>query len=147
MINREFVSRHGLCIANGACRQFKDGMGPQAARETPGTDIGANLHDSICAIKKDEIDAKSHPEGMDCFAGNDPEPFASCETVTAKQPFAAIAAVTGELYTVSKLRLPGKIANVDVDLRRSGASFPTRQNRCEFECGGTHRKPSIPPGY
>jgi len=119
-------------------------VSPKAAGEPPWANIGARLKDLILAVEIDEIDRKSHREGVNGLTGNDPEPFAVCQAFAPEQALAAAMAVTGELHTVSELGAAGDIMNLQAAFRRTGAPLlEARQNRCEFEWRLLHQVPSI----
>ncbi len=67
-------------------------MGGEAGGETPGGDAGPDLADLQAAVHIDKVDGELHPEGVDGFAGDDPEATAGGQAGTSEKTFATLAA-------------------------------------------------------
>jgi hypothetical protein len=71
-----------------------------------------DLFHSLIAIQVDKINRKLHPNGMDGFAGDDPQTFAGSESRSTQQTFSARSSIVGhvdavcEFCSTSHIRYP-----------------------------------------
>lgn len=103
-----------LSTAGGdyASGKLNNGMGTERAGDASGADGLTDLDDAVFAIEIDEIDGELHGEGVDGFAGDDPEALAGAQAGAAEQAFAAARGGAGKFYVVANLGVAGGVADV-----------------------------------
>src|SRR5205823_3982538 len=96
----ENVARQRVSIANRTHWKLEHRVGPQAAGEPPRAHIGPRLDHPVLSVEIDKVDRKSHPEGMDRLARNDPQTFAVSQRLPSEQALATVPPVSREFHPV-----------------------------------------------
>lgn len=107
----ELVSPLSLGIQESPGRQFDDGVGGKAGRESPGADIDADLSDLFMLVNIKEVERELHEEGMDGFTGHDPQAAAGRKAGSAKKPLITGGGGFRYLDTGGDFSLPGEVSN------------------------------------
>jgi hypothetical protein len=138
-LEAEGISQTCLGPTSGACGKFDDRVSAQTCGEAPGANVAPDLDDPALAIKVDQVNGKSHPEGMYRFTGNDPQPFASAEALSSKETFTAIGTVAGKPDVISELSMPGEIGRRNPGFLCSRARSPEpEKDRSQTEMVHVH---------
>jgi hypothetical protein len=76
---------------------------------------------SLVPVQINQVDRELHAEGMNRFAGNDPQSFSGGEHLATQQTLSTLGAVIGHVYTMRKFSLPSQIrdAQAHLQLRRT----------------------------
>ena len=90
----QLVSHARIRIRGGAGGQFQHGMRRQAGGDTPRRHRRPHFADPVVLRKIDQIDGKPHEEGVDRFAGTDPETFTRGKALMLQQAGAPLALVS-----------------------------------------------------
>ncbi len=88
----------------------------------------ANLAHSLLLVEINEVDRELHEEGMNGFAGYDPQTLPRLQPLVFEQSDAALGAGIGGVRRVGKHGVAGEIANEDqVVIRGPSAASPLRR--------------------
>lgn len=105
------VAALGTCIADGSGRKFKHGVRGKTPGNPPRRNTIPDFLYSMFPVEIDEIDRKPHEEGVDSFAGNDPQSLSFAEPLSAKKSLGTLGPASCHLKLVGDLRVPGQISN------------------------------------
>jgi hypothetical protein len=111
------VSALSLSLADRAWRKFNDGVCGQTARETPGRHCVANFLDAVIAIQINQVDWKSHGEGVNSFTRDDPKTFSGSERLSAQQTLIALWSAVGDFHAGGKEGLARHIQDAHAHIR------------------------------
>ena len=87
------VAALGTCIADGSGRKFKHGVRGKTPGNPPRRNTIPDFLYSMFPVEIDEIDRKPHEEGVDSFAGNDPQSLSFAEPLSAKKSLGTLGPV------------------------------------------------------
>lgn len=91
-------------------------MRREAGREPPWRHIAAQFLNSLFTVDVDEINGELHPERVYRLAGNDPEPTARRQTLSAKKPLAARGACASLFQTSCENGVTSEVADEETNL-------------------------------
>ena len=116
-IKNKVIARCGLRLAGRAGGKFENGVSSQTDGQPPRQNAVPDLYHSMTTIEIDQIDGKAHPEGVNRFAGNDPETFPLIQAFTPQKTPAAGVVISGELDKIRELSMASEVEDLDIDLR------------------------------
>ena len=113
----------------------------QAEGKPPGTHCVPYLADALLLIQVDQIDRKPHEEGVDGFAGDDPESVAGVELLVTEESDVALGAGIGYGSGAGEDGIPREVA--DEDFRRAVSFLQSAFSLTQKQVGRTSRSARV----
>lgn len=110
------VARFGLRFTYRARCEFEHRVRGETGRQPPRTHAAPDLFHSQFAVKVNEVDGELHAEGVDGFAGPDPQAFSRPEFLASQQTLPALRAVIRNLHGMGEHRLAGEVRDPETKI-------------------------------
>ena len=98
----QLVTLAGCAGLDGSYREFDDRMRRQAEGHSPRDYVRDGFADYLFFVDVDKIEREFHEEGVDAFAGDDPQAFTCSQFGVFQETRRALLAGIGYVYVVAE---------------------------------------------